>query len=719
MQWLSRDEAVALGVNDRWLRMQIANGEWQSRDTGKRGRNGKPIREVSLASLPERYQAEWARRQVVETAAPGSEPEVVATGSSTADQLAATLSMYDAQTREALMTEVHRLNQLVDRFEAISPRSIVVNGKRIFVPEVEALCREAACTDPAILKREPSRAKQPSPHTIKTWAMQRRTFGLQTFIRAAPTAKKETDNRTADFTPAAREWLNANWRNHPVASKCIKELKKQARKHGWKVPSDTTVRRILSEIPQLVKAMAHGTTKTYTDKFKPYVPRTVEDLTALQMVCGDHHQLDVVCWSDRTQSLQRLWLTAWQDMRTGLMWGIHLDYIPNSYTIACAYANGVRNFGAQPFSREGFRALAYTDNGKDYKGRGVNGEIQVHQRAAQIDGGLGLFLNSMSVGLLNEVGVEQFLARPYNGREKPIERTFNDLATDLQDAFFKGPWCGRNTKDRPDAYRDLYQRHLKAMKHGRPSPFPKEEIIRDFVMTWADDYNQSEHRRSTLDGRLVVPLTEFQELYTTKFEVAAETLALMLMKPTRGAIGKNGVRLLGGVYAHPALSEYKGVRDATNKPIQIEARYTDEDYSTVWLVLPDSRVVEAQRLDRSSVITPNKETHRAVATMIAHERKLLRDFNLLTQSRLRGESVEDRAAQAIETAYPEQVELPIAVNDNQQGRVQRMTRFDKNKIHVVPQPRTVTAADVASAPSIEPVFSGPDRGRVREFDFDE
>lgn len=713
--WIAIDEVTALGVTRRWVEKKIASGGWQSRDSGRVGRNGKPIREVKLESLPEEMQAAWARRNMTAESI-GQEVEI-AESPATATTLADALSRLDADTREAMMAEINRLNSLIDRFDVVIPRSTVVDGVRVWVKEIEALCDEAVCTNELVLAREPGRAKRPSPYTLENWSRERKEKGLLVFLRAAPTQRKQSDKRVAKFTPAARQWLNENWRNYPTTSHCIDKLNEKAKEKGWKIPSNTTLRRIL-RVPPVVRAIVFGNDKEYTSKWKPYVPRTIEDLAALQIVCGDHHILDVIAWSDVQKALVRLWFTAWQDIRTGLIWGWHIDYVPSSHTIGSAYANGIRTYGAQPFSRDGYKSLAYTDNGKDYKGRNVKGEIVVHKRAAQIDGGLQLILTTQGVGLLNEVDVEQFLARFYNGREKPIERTFNDLATYIQNEFFRWGWTGRNTKDRPDEYRELYTRHNKAMKRGQHSPFPTEQDVRATVTDWVSSYNTKGHIRSTLEGRTVVPLTELNQLYTTKYEISNEALALMLLKPTRGTLdGKNGLKILGGTYTHAALSEYKGVKGADGKPLQIEARYSDDSYLTAWIVLPDGRVVEGTRLERSSITNPNKETHKQVAMLARSELKMAKDFSLLQQSRLRGETVEDRVQAQIEAAYGEQVELPIAVNEDAQARVQKLTRLDK-RLHVVPQPR-VTPEAVSQVEADDSIFETPSVARISEFDFEE
>ncbi|OLE52651.1 MAG: hypothetical protein AUG51_16910 [Acidobacteria bacterium 13_1_20CM_3_53_8] len=719
--WLATDEVVSLGKSDRWVREKLKTGEWKSRETARRGRNGKLIREVLLESLPEDMQATWAKRNL------GTDEMYVEESSapvlSQAEALARALSGYDVETREAFIDEINRLNSIVDRFENISPRSVVRDGARVFVVEVESLCEEARCTNTLILKLEPSRAKKVSGYTLEKWARQRKRDGLMTFLRAQPTQRKQRDGRAAQFSADARDWLDSNWKNYPTTSHCIKKLKEQAKKKRWKIPSNSTLRRML-KVPPVVRAIVFGKDTDYTGKLKPYVPRTVEDLAALQIVCGDHHILDVIAWSDVQKSLVRLWFTVWQCVRTGLIWGWHLDYIPSSHTIACAYANGVLTFGAQPFSRpqDGFKSLAYTDNGKDYKGRNVNGDLVVHKHAAEVDGGLQLILTSQSVGLLNDAGVEQMLANFYNGREKPVERTFNDTATAIQNDFFRRGWCGRNTKDKPDAYKELYTRHMKAMKRKQPSPFPSEQEVRDYIADWVFGYNTTEHERTTLGGAKIVPLTEFNRLYTTRYEISKEAVALMLLKPTRGTLGKNGLSILGATYTSEAFSKYKGVKGADGKPLQIEARRSDDNYSTVWAVLPDGQVVEATRLDRSPILNPNRETHRVVAMLAKHETKLAREFNLFTQSRLRGETVEDRAAALIDAEYGSEIELPLAVGANAdaqtQARVQRLTRLDGKRLHAVPQAR-VTAEQVSNVQTDDSIFESSDRTLISEFDFEE
>lgn len=726
--WLTTDEVVGLGVTDRWVRKKLASGEWQGRDSGVRGRNGKPIKEVLLTSLPTELQWRWTKRQqqalgIAEDVPVSPEPQV----EGSAAQLAAltkALSRYPKELRDAFIAEVNRLDDLLDHYIAINPkRARDAHGKLDFTSEVKALCREAVCTHKLILAREPKRGKVPSPFTLDGWARRRKAEGLAVFLRATPRASAN-DKRRASISPDAQVWVEQNWRNHPTVTHLYAKLEKLAKKNRWQIPAITWFHRRYNLLAPIVKTAVFEGDKAYTSKHKPYVPRTVDDLEALQMLCGDHHVLDVHSWNADLKLLTRLWLTAWWDMRTGLIWGYHLDFTPSSHTIACAYANGVRSFGAQPFSRpgEGFFSYLYTDNGKDYRSRNLSGEIEVHRQAARIDGGLQMLLKAHGVGLANDAEVKQIFARKYNGREKPVERVFRDLADAVQNEYFRRGWCGRSTSDRPDAWREMYSRHLKAVKRNQPSPFPAESEVRAYIGEWIHAYNTHAHTRSTLDGAKLIPLAEFNRLYTIGYQISDEALALMLMKTTQGTLSKNGVRCLGSTYVHPAMSPFKGTKDKEGKALQLEVRYLDDNYSTVWVVLPDGTFCEATRLDSSSVLTPNKETQRVVAQMIQHERRVIKEFHLITHSRLRGESVEDRAASALYAVnqMPEEA-LPVAVNaspDSSRSNVQKLTRFDGRKLRAVSSPN-VTATEVSTVEADASIFETPDRGRVSEFDFEE
>lgn len=161
--WLTTEEIVELGITDRWARKKIASGEWEWRESGRRGRNGKPIREVLFSSLPSDLQWRWNQRQKSQAAIdePDAPQAEVETDSSvnTLETLNPALKQLPMEEREAWLAEAQRLAQLVERYDAINPKRRVNpgTGKHEFVAAVLALCEEAICDNQVVKAKIPAK----------------------------------------------------------------------------------------------------------------------------------------------------------------------------------------------------------------------------------------------------------------------------------------------------------------------------------------------------------------------------------------------------------------------------------------------------------------------------------------------------------------------------------------------------------------------------------
>lgn len=711
-----------MGVSETTIYRRTKVGEWITRveSTGKRG---QPRKNVLLSSLPEKIQLEWFKRQQI-TAAEKCESviedlAISEDGQSTPpceidplDQLQSALSRFSMSEREIWINELNRLSKLIQRYENISPKRIKnSSGKYEFVQSVFNLCEEAVCKNQTILERYPHRGETPSPYTMDGWLRDYKKNGLCAFIRPASTTNSE-DSRKAKISQDAFDWVNQNWRKYRSARHLFKEIKKLAKRKEWQIPSEAWFYRRWQELPKVVLTHHLLGEKAYQSKHAPYIPRDASDLRALELLCGDHSVRDVtVIWRDG-KTLIRPWLTLWQDLRTGLIWGWHLDIKPSSRTIALAYADGVRNFGAQPPN-----SFVYTDRGRDYKSVHLDGSIEIHKAAANLDGGLDIIRIQQNIGVYAAMEVQRYLARARNAKEKPIERTHLDISNWEANTF--DDWCGRDAKNKPDSWVKMWHEHQAFVRGKRKdSPFIHFQEYLEALAGWIVEYNRTEHERSVLGGAKIVPLDEFQLLYETHYTISEESLTMLLMKAESRIIGKIGVTISAGHktwrYFNPAMSAFKGK--------QVEVRYDDNDLDRVWVFLPDGQLCEAELVQKAGYLTPNKQTAKLMKTTERRERNMIRDHNLLTQAMIRGDSLEERIAAEYEIEEPQ--ELPIAAEAGGGGRaiVHKLTRMDRPKLKAVPT-RNISASEVSQISNSENFNSSPTppptRGRVRLFDFDD
>ena len=621
------------------------------------------------------------------------------------------LLQYPLTERETWRREALRLAHIVSLYAQIKPKRHRQPETRSyeFTPEVRRLCEEARCHDPLILAREPHRDRSISPYTLDDWLHKWRRQGPSAFLRRPHSSPQtQDDRRRARISTEAIEYLNQHWRQFRSPRALYRALVEEGEQQGWEIPSEAWLYRRWQEMPQAIRVRALEGRSAYEARCAPYVPRNYEDLAALQVVCGDHSERDVTVLTKKGELL-RPWLTAWQCLRTGLIWGWYLSLRPSSQTARLAYADGVLNFGAQPFARpaENFYSYIYTDRGKDYSSHDWAGKIiAVHQQAINPDAEFESLLIERQVGVLAEFGVKRLLARGYNAKEKPIERFFKDLSGWEANIFTS--YCGPHPQARPRQWHELFRQHQQFINGRRAqSPFISlaeyQEKLKEFINRW----HHQTHERVTLGAQRLVPLAEFHRLYKTRYEMRPETVALALLKAESRVVRKNGVTCFrrDWSYWHPICSSLKGQK--------IEIRFTEQDYRRIWLVLPDRSIVVAQLITPTPLLNPNQETLQLVARARQQEKKLIDEFQLLAASHIRGESIDERvhrqlSHQPTETGKPQ---------TQPKASIHRLSRLDRRqpKADVVTLPEIDELSDDAAPMSLHPVPTL----RINEFDHEE
>ena len=217
--WLRIEDFEPLKITRRWVQIKIKTGEWESRETGEKSRNGKTVREVKLDSLPHDLQMKFLQIKKAEIEIETDAPEAAAESSSltTEMKLVAALKRYEPKLRDEFLSEAVRLSEIVASYEAINPKREKIGGKLEFVAAVQQLCREAVCSNQIVLAVEPKRGKAVSPHTLDGWARKFSVDGLTVFLRSPGNPRTKHDNRKAKISAPAVEFCNTKWKTFPSA----------------------------------------------------------------------------------------------------------------------------------------------------------------------------------------------------------------------------------------------------------------------------------------------------------------------------------------------------------------------------------------------------------------------------------------------------------------------------------------------------------------------
>lgn len=241
----------------------------------------------------------------------------------------------------------------------------------------------------------------------------------------------------AECSPAAWDWLRAAYLRpeRPNFADCYRQLAAVARQHGWTIPSERTLERRMSALPETVRVFLRGG----ADALKRMLPAQQRDHSvfhALQAVNLDDHRMDVfVRWDDGT--VGRPHIEAVQDIYSGMILGWRIDRSENTQTIRLAIGDVIEEWGIpQIFWFDNTRAAA---NKQITGGAKTRFRFQVREEDP--------------AGLIEMLGAEVRFTRPYHGQAKPVERAFREAATEwAKDIRFGGAYTGNNPTAKPANY---------------------------------------------------------------------------------------------------------------------------------------------------------------------------------------------------------------------------------------------------------------------------
>ncbi len=199
--------------------------------------------------------------------------------------------------------------------------------------------------------------------------------------------------------------------NEPPLSKCYRCTIKWTQEFYpellSEIPTERSFRRhIQNDIAKAIKELARKGEKAFTDRCMPYIMRMYDELQPNDVWIADNHTLDIQTVDDNGKR-HRLYLTAFQDAKTGVIVGWNVTETVDSQSTIIALRHGIRRFGIPK--------AVYFDNGHEFTAFDLGGKGN-RRRKSDAE-------KNDPTTILQRLGIEVHNAKVCNAKAKPIERT--------------------------------------------------------------------------------------------------------------------------------------------------------------------------------------------------------------------------------------------------------------------------------------------------------
>lgn len=289
------------------------------------------------------------------------------------------------------------------------------------------------------------------------------------------------------------------------------------------MPTLRTFRRhIESDIELYVKTYKRKGEKALLDRCAPYTERLYDNMNANDNWVADNHTLDVISFDGSTT--HRLYLTAFLDVKSGVITGFNITENPSSQSTLIALRMGIKRFGIPK--------TVYLDNGSEFTATDVAGR-GYHTKKKSKD-------EPLPPNVFKRLGISVQFAQVCNADAKIVERTFRTLKEQFSRAM--RTFCGGKITERPESLKRI-------IKDGKQ--VPTDSIVREQLSAWIDgDYNIQPYcgREQRYEGMSRIDVWNMS-IKDVGIRLAGEAeLNLMLMRSTRyQKVKRNGVYInVGG-----------------------------------------------------------------------------------------------------------------------------------------------------------------------------
>ena len=433
-----------------------------------------------------------------------------------------------------------------------------------------------------------------------------------------------------DWPEEAKAWL---WQrycniNQPTATWCIAQLKAEAKKQGWRLPSTATMRRYLERIPQETRDRWRKGEKYWREHYLPSVLRDYEQMSPGELYVADHAQINVAVKHPLGRTLFP-WITAWKDMKSRKILGWVLADVPSSNTINLSLKYTIEKYGASEH--------AVIDNGRDFSAKHFTGG-QTKRFRFKVN-------EDEYEGVYKLLGIDPHFCIPANARAKNIERWFWTQEQNFQKAF--PTYRGNNIQNRPEGV----DKRIAKLETGnlKLEWDEMEEDIANYIETYNQDHR---HQGHGMNGRS--PNEVWNEYFATHAQrrVSPTSLRLLMMKSRRVKVGRFGIVAFGERYRSAELMEHQKE--------YVVYRYDPADLSILYIYTEDNEY-----------LCMAERTHRTAW----NDEEAYQEIKAVETKRKRALKAEREAAEnLIEVEFGYQKQEPSGEHPDQPTKVVRVLR---------------------------------------------
>lgn len=634
MEYLSVQEYAKLrGCSAQYIHKMIKNGKLQSVEnpTPQRGGNGGVSYRIPAEALDPKLLRKYQRQQRKESGRPDPKPE--------RPQTVLTLEEMSAEERQ----EVARWKNILEDWQAFRLQP----GRKseldqMFVEQVSGQYPDMKFSV-RILQRQAQAYREQGEaalidrrgkHGNHKKTMPDEVFDV--FISFYLDQSRKSVQCCMDLTES---WI-----------------RREGKEDMLPLPSrQTFTREIMRRTLPAERVYCREGEKACTDKMLPSLKRNYDDLHSNSIWVCDNHTFDVFVNDGEHKKPVRVYLTAFQDVRSRKFVGWYVTLTPCSQATLTALRRGIEE--------NGIPDMILSDNGREFLTHDIGGRGFRRSRRAAAE-------EHEIPTILENLGIRFTTAMVRNARAKIIERAFLEVKNNFS-KMFEG-YTGGTIAERPE----------RLKKTGKDAE--NFTLLPEFV-EYVDRYisgifNKRRHYGIGMNGR--TPDQVYAACMYEKKVATPEQLNLLMMRSTRmQKVTKEGVYL--DLYGNKVyFQSEKLILHHFGKKVYI--RYNPDDLKEVRIYSQEDRFLcTAQQVKTHSyyedkdvlkkAISDNKKYLKAVKLLQKqHEEKVMSELDLLMwqaeQNRLM-DNVQPNPKVVQLFAIDERMEEPRqrAVGDNGSG----------------------------------------------------